>query len=182
MCFVHGIKDRILYLYGWDTLLYKSVIMWQTLFFIQEFLKAITRSQEKEDWNPYNPQSIELSSFKVGGSTGFFMGSTSQVWGLTASELFPSPSFWLNDFSSCKCVDDVCRIRCYEAFNGLIQNWEGDLQFYEHGNFLLAFISVPRLLIGFLYVIYDIYRLFNGIFQWSSFSCEHALPPLGILE
>ena len=65
MCFVHGVKDRILYLYGWDTLLYKSVILWQTLFFIQEFLKAITRSQEKEDWNPYNPQSIELSSFKV---------------------------------------------------------------------------------------------------------------------
>ena len=27
MCFVHGIKDRILYLYGWDTLLYKSVIL-----------------------------------------------------------------------------------------------------------------------------------------------------------
>ena len=49
MCFVHGIKDRILYLYGWDTLLYKSVILSQTLFFIQELLKAITRSQEKED-------------------------------------------------------------------------------------------------------------------------------------
>ena len=92
------------------------------------------------------------------------MGSTSQVWGLTTSEFFPSPSFGLNDFSSCKCVDDVCRIRCYEAFNGLIQNWAGDLQFYENGNFLLPFISVPRLLIGFLYVIYDIYRLFNSIY------------------
>ena len=47
MCFVH--EDRLLYLYGWDRLLYKSVILSQTLLFIQEFLKAITRSHEKED-------------------------------------------------------------------------------------------------------------------------------------
>ena len=50
MCFVHVFKYK-----------FKSpVILSQTLFFIQEFLQAITRSKEKEDWNPYTGQSIEL--------------------------------------------------------------------------------------------------------------------------